>query len=209
MMNGTCYIVGASPELGRVDFTARDGDLVIAADGGFLHLKTLGIAPDVVIGDFDSLDFVPPSVTVLRHPQKKDDTDMMLAIRYGLDLGYSRFEIYGGLGGRLDHTFANIQALTYLARHGARGTLVGADTRATVICSGCAAFDADAAGTVSVFALDEAVTGVTETGLPYRLDDAVLTNANPVGVSNEFIGVNSEISVKSGALLIIYSASSP
>ncbi|MCL1964572.1 MAG: thiamine diphosphokinase [Firmicutes bacterium] len=203
-MSATCFIVGAAPGGDRVPFTPQAGDLVIGADGGYAHLQTLGIVPGIVLGDFDSLGYAPPHAHVLSYPKEKDDTDMMLAIRHGLDKGYRIFELYGGLGGQLDHTLANIQALTFLARHGARGTLIDMHTRATVICSGSLSFEAAERGTVSLFALDETVEGVTLSGLAYPLVDAALTNAFPLGARNAFTGEKSAVSVRKGALLIVW-----
>ncbi|MCL1854196.1 MAG: thiamine diphosphokinase [Clostridia bacterium] len=202
-MSATCFIAGASPEEGGIRIAPKADDLVIAADGGYARLTKAGIASHVIIGDFDSLGFVPKHTQVLPHPKEKDDTDMMLAIRFGLSKGYQAFEIVGGLGGRIDHTIANIQAITFLARRGARGVLVDRNTRATVICSGNIEFDATERGTISVFALDKEVHGVTERGLRYPLTDATLTNAFPVGVSNSFVGEKSVVSVRDGTLLII------
>lgn len=97
MSEKTCYIVGAAPDE-HIDFTSQTGDLVVAADGGLAYLERLGIMPDVVLGDFDSLGYMPSYANVLPYPKEKDDTDMMLAVRYGLDKGYRNFVLYGGLG---------------------------------------------------------------------------------------------------------------
>ena len=202
-MSATCYIVGAEPDSGRVAFSPRPGDLVIAADGGYAYLLDMGIAPDVVVGDFDSLGRIPAHANIMPSPKEKDDTDMMLAVRHGLEKGYRSFVIYGGLGGRIDHTIANIQALTFLARQGARGALVGRDARATVLCSGSVEFLAGEWEIVSAFALDREVHGVTELGFQYPLTDATLTNAFPVGVSNVIAGERGIISVRDGALLVV------
>jgi len=202
-MSATCFIVGAAPDGDSVCFTPQADDLIIAADGGFAHLERMGIIPHIVIGDFDSLGFMPSQITVLSYAKEKDDTDMMLAIRYGLEKGHQTFEIHGGLGGRIDHTIANIQALTFLAHHGARGSLIDRNTCATVICSSSIEFDAAERGYISVFALDKEVRGVTVYGLQYPLTDAVLTNEYPIGVSNAFVGEKSTISVREGTLLII------
>ena len=115
-----CYIVCALPQSHA--FVPNPGDLVIAADGGYAHLH--GIQADLVVGDFDSLGFIPAGESVVRHPAEKDDTDTMLAVKTGLERGETEFHIYGGMGGRrTDHTVANFQALLYLARRGARGWL--------------------------------------------------------------------------------------
>lgn len=197
-----CYIVGAAPCKG-VRVAPKEGDLCIAADGGYTHLKHIGIVPDIVIGDFDSLK-ERPEINIQIHPEQKNDTDMMLAIKHGLAAGYESFFIYGGMGGRLDHTFANIQALLYLARQGAKGILIDEPTHATVIHEGSLLFGSKMKGLVSVFAMDETAEGVNIKGLQYPLDNMTLHNSFPLGVSNAFIGMESVISVRKGSLLVIW-----
>lgn len=116
----TCYIVGAG------DFTPRGfapvpGDLVLAADGGYRALCSLGYTPDLLLGDFDSLGDLPlpPDLPVLRFPARKDDTDTGLALRHGLDRGYRDFALYGCAGGRVDHLLANLQSMARVSRLGA------------------------------------------------------------------------------------------
>lgn len=116
----TCYIVGAG------DFTPRcfapvPGDLVLAADGGYRALYSLGYTPDLLLGDFDSLGDLPlpPDLPVLRFPARKDDTDTGLALRHGLDRGYRDFALYGCAGGRVDHLLANLQSMARVSRLGA------------------------------------------------------------------------------------------
>ena len=99
MEPGICYVVGAGEFCPR-GLTPGPGDLVIAADGGYGQLKQWGMSPHLAVGDFDSLGRVPEDVEVVRHPVRKDDTDMMLAVQEGLARGCGRFLIYGGLGGR-------------------------------------------------------------------------------------------------------------
>lgn len=116
----TCYIVGAG------DFTPRGfapvpGDLVLAADGGYRALYSLGYTPDLLLGDFDSLGDLPlpPDLPVLRFPARKDDTDTGLALRHGLDRGFRDFALYGCAGGRVDHLLANLQSMARISRLGA------------------------------------------------------------------------------------------
>lgn len=181
----------------------REDDYVIAADGGFGHTEALGLRPDAVLGDFDSLGYTPAGANVF--PVEKDDTDAMLAVRHGLSLGLREFLIYGGLDGpRLDHTFANVQTLEFLTEHGAYGYLIGKDYILTVVKDGSARFSAGAEGTISVFCVGADAQGVTERGLYYPLEDAVLTSSFPLGASNHFTGVEAEISVKQGSLLLIW-----
>ena len=179
------------------------GDHVIAADGGLRHTRKLGITPDTVLGDFDSLGFTPEGANVF--PVEKDDTDAMLAVRRGLQLGYREFLLYGSLDGpRLDHTVANFQTLQYLADHGAVGYLIGNTTMVTVVKDGSISFPAGATGTVSVFCMGPDAQGVTLEGLYYPLQNGTLTPGFPLGVSNHFTGANAKISVEKGSLLVLW-----
>ena len=176
---------------------------VIAADGGYAHTKKLGLQPDAVLGDFDSLGYVPSDAVV--HPVEKDDTDCMLAIRAGLEAGCTDFVIYGALDGpRLDHTLANLQSLQYLAAHGARGTLVGLQNTVTTVREETLVFPAEFTGTVSVFCMGEPARGVTIRGLKYELIEGELTSAYPLGVSNSFVGAESRIAVEKGCVLVLF-----
>ena len=179
------------------------GDLVIAADGGLLHTQSLGLTPDATLGDFDSLGYTPEGANVF--PVEKDDTDTMLAIRHGLNLGYREFLLYGSLDGkRLYHTVANFQALQFLADHGARGYLVGLDYIATVISGETVTFSEKAEGIVSLFCLGPDASGITLEGLQYPLTDGTLTSGFPLGVSNHFMGQPAHITVGSGSLLCLW-----
>ena len=187
---------------GLLEPVAED-DFLLAADGGLRHLKSLGITPDEILGDFDSLGYVPEHS--LRFPAEKDDTDSMLAIRRGLELGYREFWLYGSLDGpRLDHTVANYQALQYLADHHAFGYLIGKDYLVTVVKDGSLLFPAGCRGTVSVFCSGSDARGVSLKGLYYPLENAVLTSGFPLGVSNHFTGQASEIRVAQGSLLVFF-----
>jgi len=178
-------------------------DLVIAADGGLVHTQKLGIEPDVILGDFDSLGYTPENSRVF--PVEKDDTDAMLAVRHGLLKGCDRFVLYGTLDGpRLDHTIANFQTLQFLADRNAAGYLVGIDYMATVLKNGTLRFPARAEGIVSLFCMGSQAEGITLTGLQYSLDHASLHAGHPLGVSNHFIGQEAKITVKSGSLLVLW-----
>ena len=176
---------------------------VIAADGGLRHTEKLGIAPDAVLGDFDSLGFCPEGANVF--PVEKDDTDAMLAVRLGLERGCGEFLLYGSLDGpRLDHTVANFQTLQFLADHGAAGYLIGNTTMVTVVKNGKITFPAGLSGTISVFCMGPDAVWVTEKGLFYGLENGTLSSGFPLGVSNHFTGEAAEISVKNGSLLVLW-----
>ena len=198
----TCVIFCAGGFDGLLE-PIGDGDFVLAADGGLVHLEKLGIHPDGVIGDFDSLGYVPAGAQVF--PVEKDDTDAMLAVRKGLALGYRRFVLYGSLDGpRLDHTIANLQTLQYLTDHGAEGYLAGLGYMATVIKNRTVWFPAEAKGVLSLFCLGPDAKGVTLRGLQYPLEEATLTAGFPLGISNHFIGREATVSVTEGSLIALY-----
>ena len=179
------------------------GDFVMAADGGLTHLQELGLKPDGVLGDFDSLGYIPDGAKVF--PVEKDDTDSMLAVRRGLEMGFRRFVLYGAMdGNRIDHAVANFQALQFLADRGATGFLVGLSQIATVVKNGRISFPPAPEGIVSAFCMGADAEGVTIKGLQYPLRDSTLTAGFPLGVSNHFMGETAEISVKNGCLLMIY-----
>lgn len=198
----TCIIFGAV----AFDHLAEPicpGDYIIAADGGLRHTKKLNIIPNEILGDFDSLGYVPEGAVV--HPVEKDDTDTMLAIRRGLELGYRRFVLYGGLEGRrLDHTVANFQSLCFLAQHDAIGFLVGREWICCGLKDGTLRFPAGAEGDFSVFCLGRDAHGVTLRGLYYEAEDITLTSDFPLGVSNHFTGKEATVTVRDGTLLLLW-----
>ena len=202
----TCYIFGAL-DTPIADFKPRESDLIIAADGGYSALKKLNIKPDLVVGDFDSLGEAPENENVIKHPIKKDDTDTLLAVKIGLEKGYKTFVIFGAIGGRLDHTIATIQTATFVAENGGIAYIYDGTHTVTAIKNSSIKFNKDAKGYVSIFALSGVAKGVTINGLLYELIDAEITPHFPVGVSNEFIGKESEIIVKDGILTIIFEGS--
>ena len=199
-MAGVIFCAGGFDGLVR---PILEEDFVIAADGGWAHTQRLGLRADAVLGDFDSLGYVPQGAGVF--PVEKDDTDAMLAVRHGLAAGEREFLLYGSLDGpRLDHTVAYFQTLQYLAAQGARGYLVGLNHMATVVKNGRIRFPAGNSGTVSVFCMGPDAHGVTLTGLYYPLENGTLTPGFPLGVSNHFTGDEAAISVADGSLLILW-----
>ena len=198
-----CYIIGAGENYG-LDFTPLPNDFVIAADAGLRYLEQCGIAANLVIGDFDSLKNLPTHPNTLALNPEKDDTDMLAAVREGIKAGYSVFHIYCGTGGRIDHTIANLQVLSYLAQNGMQGFLFDKDYVMTAITNCKISFDKIPSGYISVFSYTEKSEDVYLQGLKYELNNATLTNTFPLGVSNEFIGKESSVSVDAGTLLLVF-----
>lgn len=196
-----CYIFSAALGFPK-NFEPQKDDLIIAADAGFLKLKEMGIVPHLTVGDFDSLKEIPKGTEIIKHPVKKDDTDTMLAIKIGLERGYKSFYLYGCAGLRLDHTLANLQALAYISKHGGRGYLQGEDFIATAISEDEIEFPETKKGTISLFSATTE-SEVSITGLLYPLNHTKVTYDFPLGVSNEFTGEKSKITVHKGTVIII------
>lgn len=201
-MNGVCHIVGAGDFFGMDE--PKNGDLIIAADGGLKYLEELGIAPDIIVGDFDSLGRVPSGDNVIVLPCEKDETDMSFAASVGLERGYKHFRLYGASGGRYDHTFSNLALLASLSKQGAAVTMDAGETSFLMITDGEVRFPSNAAGYVSVFSHGETSTGVNIKNLKYPLYDYTLESTSVIGTSNEFLGVESSISVARGTLVVVY-----
>ena len=197
----TCIIFCAA-EFDGLLFPIPENALVIAADGGLRHTQALGLQPDVILGDFDSLGYVPGDSRVF--PVEKDDTDTMLAVKLALDRSCDFFVFYGALDGpRLDHTVANFQTLGYLASHGARGVLIGRDYIVTVLSSETIRFPETSTGILSLFCMGGSAR-VTIGGLQYPLDRGILTPDFPLGVSNHFQGREARITVHDGQVLALW-----
>ena len=197
-----CYIVGAGELFGS--FSPSDGDLVIAADGGYDNLISLGITPSIIIGDLDSVRAqLPQNVELIRHKVEKDETDAHLAYLEGAKRGYTEFELYGGAGGREDHTFANYSLLLYAKNEGNNIKLVSENMDVCVIKDEKREFSGREGATFSAFAIGGAARGVTIDGLYYSAWDATLLPEFPLAVSNHFIGTVATVEVRQGALLIM------
>ena len=196
-------IIFCGGEFDRLHSPISADAYIIAADKGLQHTKKAGIRPHAILGDFDSLGYVPEGAAVF--PVEKDDTDAMLAVRSGLDAGCDEFILYGALDGdRVDHTVANFQLLAFLADRGAMGFLLGLRQCATVIKNGKIAFPGEYDGIFSVFCLGTDAKNVCIRGGQYEVEHVTLSSGFPLGVSNHFVGRPVEVSVEEGRLLIIY-----
>lgn len=207
---GKCIIVAAGDlTVSKMDIS--EGDLVIAVDGGLEYCRALGVEPDLALGDFDSVgeellaqvelwERSEPERVVRLKPEK-DDTDTLAAVRVALERGFDSFLLYGAMGGRLEHTIANIQCLLFLRHHGAVGYMMDAGGMCFVLEDEERHFGASMGGYLSLFSLGEKAEGVDIRGMKYELNDAVITNDFPIGISNEFIGQEAVVRVKQGQLL--------
>ncbi|MEM1484954.1 thiamine diphosphokinase [Oscillospiraceae bacterium PP1C4] len=206
-----CIVLSGGPvsDYDQVSLCTMPDDFIVACDAGYLAAQHFGLKPDLLVGDFDSYHGeVDPGVEVLTVPAKKNDTDTLLGIKIGLENGCREFIIVGGFGGRLDHTIANLQVLSFLCEQGAQGMILANDNRAWAIRDSEITIPRLENYHISVFAWGDTCTGVTLAQLAYPLTDYTLTPTFPLGISNEFTEDTAKISVKQGTLLIIASKES-
>ena len=209
-------LVGASDFNGE-HFAGERFDFVVAVDGGYAYLLDAGVVVDVVVGDFDSLGYVPEAKDVRRFPPEKDESDLELACRVAIEAGCDSLVLYGCLGRRFDHTLAVVQVMAGLARQGICVRVVGDEFALAVLCGdagqGCLRFAAvplDDFGNdmyrnyVSAFAYGGVAVGVCERGLKYALDGATVPDDVSLGLSNEFTGMAAEVSVRAGCLIVTF-----
>lgn len=195
----TCRIVGAGP--GRKLFSRTEGELILAADGGYDYMTAEGISPDYVIGDFDSAENVPSGENVIPLPKEKDDTDILAAIRFGMEKGCTEFFLYRALGGRFSHSISNVQCLKYLRDNGLHGRIVTDDGWVEVVAAGDR-LEVVGDGYISVFAFSPNSV-VTLNGFKYPLDNYLMTDSFPIGVSNRVKDKVGVIECASGTLLVV------
>lgn len=201
-----CVIIGAGALSPSAKELLTAEDYLIAADGGYRGCQLLGREPDLLLGDFDSLEGpLPQAKEILRYPVEKDDTDSMLALKVGLQRGFRRFLLLGMCGGRLDHSLANIQTVVYGTLHGAVVELADEGLWLSALLGGQSLTVPYREGhTLSVLAHSDKVRGVTLGGLQYPLEEAELENSFPLGVSNHFLpGQDATVSIGEGVALVL------
>ena len=201
-MKNRCVIVGSMNVDSKIQDYLEDS-FVIAADGGLLNLEKSNITPDLILGDFDSLGFEPEGENVIKYPVKKNDTDMMLAVKKAIDLGYKEIVIFGGCGGRLDHTLANINTMVYALEKGANISILDSqnDMYITDDALRLSRRDKD---NISLFAIEEKAVVDIE-GAKYSGKNIVISNNTTLGVSNSFADDEVKISVVEGMILVVVS----
>lgn len=203
-MTTVLVVTGGDPVPPDVASTLPAADLVVAADSGLDHARALGLKPDVVVGDFDSVTtealdaFDGP---LERHPVEKDATDLELALVRAVASDPDRIVVVGGHGGRLDHFLANALVLTTVPEGIDVEWRAGKATihlvRDTIRISG------RSGDKVSLVPVGGDACGVRTSGLRWRLDDEDLPSGGTRGVSNEFEEAEATVSLTAGALLVV------
>jgi thiamine pyrophosphokinase len=186
------------------------GDWLIAADGGLRYLDALGLNPHLLIGDLDS---VPPErveavraagVPIQQFPTRKDETDLELALGVACAAGVRETVILGALGGRWDHTLANLLLLAHPRFAPARIRVLDGHQQLYLV-HGQAEITGQPGDTVSLVPLSGDVSGITTTGLDYPLTDGTLEFGSSRGVSNALTGTTATVRVTRGLLVCVVS----
>ena len=182
-------------------------DFVICADNSFPRAIAENIKPNLIIGDFDTgapIRF-PENTETIRFPVEKDDSDSMLCVKEAAARGYTEITVAGGIGGRLDHTFANLQMLAYGKEHRLDITLADGENTAFMMSPGKKILPKKEGFSLSVFAYDAEASGISLSGVKYPISRGTLTNRFPLGLSNEITAETAEITLEKGLLLVIIS----
>ncbi|HPD01175.1 MAG TPA: thiamine diphosphokinase [Acetivibrio sp.] len=188
----------------------HEAGFIVCADGGAAHLKKMGIVPDVLVGDFDSIDaghlqyYREKEVEIFKYPEEKNMTDTELAVNVAIDRGYRDIVIIGGTGGRLDHTLSNILLLKKMLDRGVTGKVVN-EHNEIFLTAGSAEVMAKEEYNLTLLPVTERVEGITTKGLYYPLMGETIEMGSSRGVSNKFVAGKAQISITSGILAVIKS----
>lgn len=199
-----CFIF-AGGELGEIKkCDIEEGSYIICADSGLCHAQKLEIAPDVILGDFDSykgeLNY---DVEIIRCSPQKDDTDTLMAVKLAISRGYDDIIILGALGGRFDHTIANIQTLKYAIEHNVKAEIKDGRNRIFMLNSGEYEFE-KTDDYFSIFAFSESIKISFLKGVKYPLENYTIYQNFPIGASNEIISEKAVLNLTDGTALVIF-----
>lgn len=195
-----CYIVGAGQAPRQI--SPEECDLLIAADGGYNAIAEMGLTPGVIMGDFDSIGELPEGGEIIKFPVRKDYTDMHLCYLEGKKRGAKVFYLYGGTGGREDHTFANYSLLLYIREQGDFGYLIDDESFSFILKEQSVILPPRCGESISVFAFGgDAVVSIE--GLEYECEDLRISVSLPIGVSNSSKDCIGKIKVARGAALVM------
>jgi thiamine pyrophosphokinase len=208
-LRAVLFVNGQVADLEAAHNLVHPGDLLIAVDGGARHLTAMGLLPEILIGDLDSLSadevayYQEKGVTIQRFPVEKDETDLELAIQYAVHQGASSLLIIGALGGRVDQTLANIFLLTSPALSGLDARLDDGVEAVTIIRNR-AIIHGRPGDTLSLLPLGGPTQGISTTGLRYPLHSETLYPYRSRGVSNELLANQAEITLNEGVCICVH-----
>ena len=179
---------------------------IICADSGLYNARKFGIKPDIIAGDFDSFtEELPEDAEIIASIPEKDDTDTLMAVKKAIELGYKNIELYGALGGsRFEHSIANIQTMVYALQQGCDLKIMGESVLMVQSADdGEVIYKKKGEMYMSVFAVTESVGIDYLRGVKYPLENYLMVQSFPIGVSNEIEGEKGLLRINHGIALII------
>lgn len=185
-----------------------ESELILCADGGARHLKTIKILPDILIGDFDSISkddlsfFQKKDVEQINYPTRKDKTDSALCLQYALEHGAKDITFLGVTGSRMDHTLSNIFMLKGLAENKITARIINQNNEIHIITD-TIELSGKPGQYISLIPVSEKVTGINLEGLEYTMEDGEIKFGSSLGVSNCLKKTKAKISIKTGFLIVI------
>ena len=175
-------------------------DKLICADKGYEYAKTLSLTPDIILGDFDSLGYIPQNAEIF--PKDKNYSDTELAIIKAIELGATEIDIYFSLGGRLDHELFNINLLKYAKLRGVKAQIISGNTVASLI-SESGNYLAKDGNYVSLVPFSDDAHIIKSKGLKYPLDGITVKKGETLTLSNVATSNEIYVEIASGELLLI------
>ncbi len=200
-----CVIVCGAPigNYARIRKYLRNDDFFIFCDCGLAHSEPLEVMPSLIVGDFDSHPKPDTDMEMIVLPCEKDDTDSVFAAKEGIRRGYDDFLIIGAIGGRLDHTLANVSILAMLETAGKTAIIID-DHSVMQIVSDKWVRISDIYSFFSVLNIFGTAEGIDIVDAKYTLTDGVIGCDYQYGVSNEVLpGKTASVRVKKGKALLI------
>lgn len=200
-----CIIIGGGDCTASIlKSNINSDDFVICADGGYNIAQECGLVPDLLIGDFDSINFLPKNIETITLPVEKDVTDSVAAFNEGVKAGFKSFLLLGGTGGRFEHTFANISLMAKASKNNVDFTMIDDKHIFRSITDSNIRITQKDNQQISVFAYGDMAYGVNLKGLYYPLSDYTLDPFDcALSTSNHIVDEFCEVSVKDGTLVIV------
>jgi thiamine pyrophosphokinase len=181
---------------------AQNSDYIICADGGYIYAKENGIIPNIIVGDFDSCSVPKDFASIIKLPKEKDETDSLYALKFAVSKGAREVVLYGAIGDRIDHSYANICLLNYTLERNIKTILTDGKTEIYLIDSSIS-LEKEKGINISIYSYTDISYNVNSENLKYKLENYNLSKNDIIGTSNEFLDKKAKISVEIGKLIII------
>ncbi len=203
-MRGVVISGGRLADAADAAASVMKDDMVICADSGYLHALAMGLKPQAVLGDFDSVERdAVVCETIISYPAHKDQTDTELCVRYAIARGCDEILLLGATGGRIDHELANVFLLKLISDAGKKGSIYDGVSYVFLVADELI-LTGDVGDILSVIPVTAQVVGITTRGLAYPLDNACMAFGPALGISNVFSESRAEVKIKEGLALVVW-----